>query len=250
MRDQGGSPVSFQLPLPWLSTAAPASSAAAPREIVAAGRTFPVDVVRHRWARRYLARLTEHGRVRLTVPRGASIAGGLAFVRDESAWIAREWDRLTARAVWASGTVVLWRGMFVTLEETGHAIVCGPETIPLARRAGAVRAAVERHWRRLAETELPKRCRELAALHGLLPSRVSVRDQRSRWGACSSRRSITLNWRLLQMPPAVSDYVILHELAHLEHPNHSRRFWRKVAAICPEWRASERWLRQHGRELF
>ena len=59
-----------------------------------------------------------------------------------------------------------------------------------------------------------------------------------------------LNWRLIQMPPAVADYVILHELVHLEHPNHSRRFWRGVERVCPEWRAAERWLRRHGRELL
>jgi predicted metal-dependent hydrolase len=80
--------------------------------------------------------------------------------------------------------------------------------------------------------------------------RVTVRDQRSRWGACSAKGAITLNWRLVQMPPEVADYVMLHELAHLRQPNHSRKFWREVAAICEHWRAAEQWLRRHGKELM
>ena len=80
-------------------------------------------------------------------------------------------------------------------------------------------------------------------------AKVAVRSQRSRWGTCSPGRAISLNWRLLQMPPSVCDYVILHELMHLRQPNHSARFWREVERVCPAWRDGERWLRRHGREL-
>ena len=81
-------------------------------------------------------------------------------------------------------------------------------------------------------------------------ARVQVRNQRSRWGACSARRAITLNWRLVQMPESVADYVMLHELMHLKHHNHSPRFWRAVAGVCPWWREAEAWLRRWGRELL
>jgi predicted metal-dependent hydrolase len=74
--------------------------------------------------------------------------------------------------------------------------------------------------------------------------RVAIRDQRSRWGSCSPRRDISLNWRLVMMPAEVRDYVLLHELAHLRVPNHSRRFWRLLDEICPSWRAARRWLRE------
>ena len=102
----------------------------------------------------------------------------------------------------------------------------------------------------LASEELPKRCRELAREAGLTVSKVSVRDQRSRWGACSVGRVITLNWRLVQMPRSVRDYVIFHELTHIKHPNHSRRFWCEVEGVCAWWKDAERWLRSHGRELL
>ena len=113
-----------------------------------------------------------------------------------------------------------------------------------------MRDATERHFRARATLELPARCAHLAAVHGLTVARVSVRNQRSRWGACSSRGVITLNWRLIQMPPSVSDYVILHELMHMRQPNHSRRFWREVESVCAWWRDAERWLKKYGREIL
>lgn len=245
-----GNPV-VQLRLPWL--APPGLRApAAPRDrhLTVDGRVFPIDITRHRWARRYLLRLTEAGRLRLTVPRSASIAGGLAFAHGETDWILREWARIQATTTWTTGTRVWWRGESVELDCRGGHVAFAAERLLLTSEAADVRAVVQRHWRRVAAAELPDRCRALAALHGLTLDRVSVRDQRSRWGSCSARRTVALNWRLVQMPPDVADYVILHELAHLEQPNHSRRFWRKVASICPEWRPAERWLRRHGRELM
>jgi predicted metal-dependent hydrolase len=104
--------------------------------------------------------------------------------------------------------------------------------------------------RRIAADELPRRCQALAAVAGVQVRRVSVRNQRSRWGACSPAGVITLNWRLIQMPPSVSDYVIFHELSHVRHPNHSRRFWREVERVCARWRDAEKWLRKQGRELL
>ena len=190
------------------------------------------------------------GTVRLTVPRGASIGGGLAFADRQADWIARQWRRQRERdAPWVTGTRVRWRGDLVEL-------VVGPAGASLGDlriridAAQAVRSCVENHFRELAARELPARCEALAAQTHTRIARVSVRNQRSRWGACSSRGVITLNWRLVQMPPSVSDYILLHELMHMRQPNHSRRFWREVASVCPEWREAERWLRKHGREIL
>jgi len=78
---------------------------------------------------------------------------------------------------------------------------------------------------------------------------VSVRNQRSRWGSCSRHGTISLNWRLVQTPTFVRDYIILHELAHLKEMNHSKRFWREVARLCPDFGRAERWLKEHP-DLF
>jgi predicted metal-dependent hydrolase len=167
--------------------------------------------------------MTDEGGLRLTVPKRASISAGLRFVSTQGLWITREHVRRQARVnTRGSGATVSFRGAHV----------------PVAR----VRA--------VAADELSSRCMALAAQHGEDVARVSIRNQRSRWGSCSTRRTIALNWRLVLMPAFVSDYVILHELMHLRQPNHSRAFWREVASVCPEWREAERWLKLHGRDLI
>ena len=118
--------------------------------------------------------------------------------------------------------------------------------------AGTVnlRPAIETALRQIAARELVTRLWALAAEHGLTVARVAIRNQRSRWGSCSTSGIITLNFRLVQMPPWVSDYVLLHELMHLRQQNHSRRYWRLVEQVCPDFRAAEQWLRVEGKALF
>jgi predicted metal-dependent hydrolase len=221
------------------------------RALTIAGHAVPVTIARHRLARRYVVRVAPDGGLRLTVPRGASLAGGIAFAQRQADWIAREIDRQRARqAPWVTGSLAWFRGELHSIHVTHSAVHLGTEIVPLASPCADVRAAVEGHLRRLAADELPDRCRLLARESQVDFASVSVRNQKSRWGACSPSRAITLNWRLVQMPARVSDYVILHELAHIRHPNHSRRFWREVGRVCAWWQDAERWLRRHGRELL
>jgi predicted metal-dependent hydrolase len=115
---------------------------------------------------------------------------------------------------------------------------------------GDLRPFIEYDLRAMAREELPARLRALADAHGLTIDRVTIRNQRSRWGSCSRRGAVALNFRLVQMPPAVRDYVLIHELMHLKQPNHSIRFWRLVEKACPSFREAERWLKREGRGLF
>jgi hypothetical protein len=87
---------------------------------------------------------------------------------------------------------------------------------------------------------------ELAVLTGVDAKQVTVRNQRSRWGSCSSTGTISLNWRLVQTPDFVRDYIIYHELMHLKEMNHSQRFWDRVKEVCPTWEEAERWIKQNG----
>jgi predicted metal-dependent hydrolase len=91
---------------------------------------------------------------------------------------------------------------------------------------------------------------EEAPVIGVEPARVQIRDQRSRWGSCSTRGTLSFNWRLVLAPFDVLDYVVVHELCHLREPNHSRRFWGLVEQRRPEWRAQRDWLHEHGPELL
>ncbi len=189
--------------------------------------------MRHRRARRYVVRVSEGGGLRLTLPRGASIAAGVAFAERQRDWIVHEMERQRQRRwPWVTGTRVWFRGEHAPIDVSESIAVVGSETIPLESSEANVRATVEGRLRALATTELPARCRELANDAGVDVSKVSVRKQRSRWGACSARRMITLNWRLIQMPSEVRDCVILPGLTHIQHPNHSRRVWREVERIC------------------
>jgi hypothetical protein len=121
----------------------------------------------------------------------------------------------------------------------------GSEIIAVADTTGDLRPAIGRHLRALATKELPARTLEFAALHPLSVQRVAIRAQRSRWGSCSFKGVISLNWRLIQTPPFVSDYIILHELMHLRQMNHSARFWREVEQVCPDYLKAKLWLKQN-----
>ncbi len=173
-----------------------------------------VDVVRHARARRYVIRVRPDGSVRVSVPRGGSRREALAFAEREHDWIEKERRRVA-------------------------------EEQALARRQ-APPPDVERALRAKAGRVLPARVAELAGAHGLTVARVSVRNQRWRWGSCSRAGHICLNWRLVLMPDWVRDYVILHELMHLRRLDHSPRFWKLVADACPEFREARAWLRRHA----
>lgn len=242
----------MQLTLPLTVGGARRVAPTKPRghQLVLDGHVVDVVIARHRAARRYVLRVVEADTLRLTVPRGASIAGGLRFAERQAGWIARERRRREHQsAPWRDGTELWFRGERVRVRVANGRARCGTEEVAIGRD-GDVRGALEAHFVAMAAAELPPRLLELAARHRLDVAHVSVRDQRSRWGACSPRGVITLNWRLVHMPPGVSDYILLHELMHLRQPNHSRRFWREVASVCPSWREEEQWLRRHGREIL
>jgi predicted metal-dependent hydrolase len=239
-----------QLPLPL-----PKPPARSRQGLVVAGRkTFLVDYVRVRRARHYIIRIQDDGRLRVTVPWSGSRREAERFVRERLDWIERERFRQLTRprtpGRWAAGSAVLLDGEAWPLEvepAPGAAILLrfGHHTLrlPAGAAAGDLRPHVERYLRACATRDLPARLRELAREHGFAVTTVSIRNQRSRWGACSPKGGITLNWRLVQMPPHVRDYVLLHELVHLKHLNHSRRFWREVERLCPRCHEARAWLR-------
>lgn len=152
---------------------------------------------------------------------------------------------------------------------------CPPEVVvPLRTSERTIRALLDQHesWlaRQLARVREPQlalehmtegegRARARALTHevatveasrlGVTFERIAIRDQRTRWGSCSSRGTLSFNWRLVLAPPEVAEYVVVHELCHLREPNHSPRFWQLVAAARPGYREQRRWLAEHGWEL-
>jgi len=219
--------------------------------LLAGPQRVRLEFVRNRRARRYILRLRPNGIARVTVPRGGTLTEAKSFAERNTAWLERQLLRQAALprrpAHWSIGMEILFRGEQVRIEPGDPGFIrLGSETLPVPGTTGDLRPALERHLSQLADRELPVRVFELAAQHQFQVRRVSVRNQRSRWGSCSRHGDISLNWRLIQAPASVRDYIILHELAHLRHMNHSRRFWAEVARLCPEFPAAERWLKMHS----
>lgn len=231
---------------------------AAPEDRVeAGGRSHPVVLRRNARARQYVLRLRLDGTVTVTLPARGSRAEAWRVMRARAGWIARQWAKLQARTVvpreWPAGTEILLRGEpypLVLGREDGVLVLgIGPETIRLRQPVADLRPAAEALLRRLAERELPPRVQELAAREGVSVKAVTVRGQSSRWGSCSAAGRISLNWRLIQMPEAVRDYIMLHELMHRREMNHSVRFWAQVAAVCPDYREHEQWIKVNAARL-
>ncbi len=113
-----------------------------------------------------------------------------------------------------------------------------------------VRKVVTAWYKHVAKNIIPERVDLLNAPLGFPCKKVAVRDQKSRWGSCSRRGTLSFNWRMLLVPPSAMDYLIYHELAHLKEMNHSIRFWRLVRTLCPTYAEAEHWLKKNGRVFF
>lgn len=110
-------------------------------------------------------------------------------------------------------------------------------------------AELKRRFLSAAKVYFPKRCEELIRQTGGHYEKITIRDQKTRWGSCSQTGTLSFNYRLMMAPPEVIDYVIVHELCHLTHMNHSKAFWNMVAGILPDYAERKHWLKQHGHEL-
>jgi len=239
--------------------------------------TIPVKYVRHPKARRYVLRVSRDGSARLTLPRSGSKLEAFRFAQRQLDWIQAQYLKQRAaagaagvdgRARWQHGSEFLFRGERKTIAVredgtirfAGEVVALRGEESDLPNQENCcgrgrphsegvekdLRPQIEAHLRALATGELTRRTRELAAAHEVQISNVTIRNQKSRWGSCSARGNISLNWRLIQTPPFVSDYIIVHELMHRREMNHSRRFWKQIAVAFPRFREAENWLRKHS----
>jgi predicted metal-dependent hydrolase len=213
-------------------------------------------------ARRYRLTLRRDGTALAIIPLRGSLREAEQFVAQHRDWLerarARQARKPRSADVWAVGTRVLWRGELTEIRvataagvmngagEVRPQVCLAADVFRVAKLEGDLRATLEAHFARRAKIELPGRTWELAAATGVDVKHVVVRNQRSRWGSCSSTGTISLNWRLVQTPDFVRDYIIYHELMHLREMNHSARFWARVEEVCPGWRDAEHWLKRNG----
>lgn len=226
------------------------------------GLGFDYELRRSERAKNLRITVSERGVV-VTLPRRAAEREAHAFVGERRDWILRTLAKLEAHedAVAArglgDGDVVPFLGDELTLrllhgdsERVGWARAAGELRVhSLDHSRESVAALLERWYRRRAREECVRRLDEVVARNGTSYARVAIRDQRTRWGSCSSSGTVSFNWRLLLAPEPVFDYVIEHEAAHIEVRDHSPRFWALVESRVPDWRESRDWLRRHGGTL-
>src|SRR5262249_43610527 len=180
-----------------------------------------------------------------------------AFADKHGGWIAARLGRLPEAAPFRPGAEVPLRGVahrivhrghmrgtvWTETDEHGRRLICVAGDRPhLARR-------VADFLRREAKRDLEAASRQYAARIGANLKRVSVRDQATRWGSCSTTGVLSFSWRLILAPPFVLDYLAAHEVTHLVEMNHSARFWRLLGRLCPNMQRAKVWLDVHGTDL-
>jgi predicted metal-dependent hydrolase len=191
--------------------------------------------------------------VEVVLPRRAPEREAAAAIRELRPWIERRVAELAGAraAVAARGDTVPYLGRTLAL------VTDSPARTRVTRRGDALLVptgpaqapALERWYRRAARTEIASRLDRACAVAGTSYSRLTIRGQRTRWASCSRGGAMSFNWRLLLAPEAVLDYVVWHEVCHLEVMDHSSRFWRLVASRSPGYRQQVRWLRLNGATL-
>lgn len=227
-------------------------------EVACEGSIYLVRVRRHRQARRYTLRIDATTReVVLTLPPRGSLKEAKAFADKHAAWIGARLGRLPEPAPFAHGSMVLLRGVphrivhrkgargtvWTETDSRGDRLLCVAGDAPhIARRIGD-------YLKREARKDLEAASRRYAERLGVTIKRISIRDQSSRWGSCSSAGVLSYSWRLILAPPYVLDYLAAHEVAHLQEMNHSPRFWRLVEKLVPNMRRAKAWLDVHGTDL-
>ena len=213
---------------------------------------------RHRRARRYTLRIQPSDREAiLTMPPRGTLADAKDFAQRHGGWIAARLGRLPKAAPFLPGTVVPLRGtphrivhrsgargtVWLETRDSGERILC------VAGEPEHTERRVHDYLKREARKDLNKAALAYAQQMGVKVKRLSIRDQSSRWGSCTSAGSLSFSWRLILAPPYVLDYLAAHEVAHLVEMNHSARFWRVVGKVCGHVERAKTWLDTHGNDL-
>ena len=192
------------------------------------------------------------GEVCITVRSQRALPAALDFARGEKDWIARQLAKVPKPVSLMPGTSVPLRGEphEIRAAAKGPAPVwCEDGVIWVRGQPAHGPRRVLDFLKRQARVAFETRALAHAETLGVKPSRITVRDTASRWGSCSSARSLSFSWRLVLAPDFVLDYVVAHEVAHLREMNHSPRFWKHVRLLMPQMDAAQAWLKTHGREL-
>ena len=189
----------------------------------------------------------------VTLPMRAARAAGLRLLADQAGWVGSRLAALPPALAFADGATIPVGGAPHRIRHDrdgrGGAWFAGGE-IHVAGQAAFLPRRVTDLLRAEAGRRLGALAAEMAVRAAVRPSRIAIRDTRSRWGSCAPDGTVMFNWRLVMAPPDVQRYVVAHELAHLRHMDHGPGFWQLVAALDPEMDGRITWLKQNGAALM
>jgi predicted metal-dependent hydrolase len=235
-----------------------------PEQTINLGGRIVTYTVRRSQRAKYLGlRVTPTHGLEVVVPLRGRMPEIAALLHERSSWILRALDKVASSrpapaTPLGTGTNLPYRGIdhrLIVREHAGRPAIVrheGMHTIEVLRpgQDTPLIALLTGWYREEARAILTAEVCHWATALGVTYARLTIRDSRSRWGSCSSRGGLNFSWRLVLAPPAVLEYVVIHELAHRRELNHSPRFWAIVAAHCPDYRLQQRWLREHGARLM
>lgn len=213
---------------------------------------LPYSVRRSDRARRVRVSVDAQGGVEVVLPRRSPERAAAAAVIELRPWIERRLaeTRAARDAIAARGASAPYLGRDLKLRaEPGRSRVHRRDDVLLVPADDRAPAAIERWYRRAAQREIAPRLDAATAALGVDYSKLTIRNQRTRWGSCSENGAMSFNWRLLLAPEPVLDYVVWHEACHLRVMDHSPSFWVLVGSHCPSFAEHRRWLRRHGNTL-
>ena len=233
-------------------------------EIDLDGERVPVSLVRRAQARRYVLRVRAARQVLLTMPAHGTRREALAFAERQRDWLRDRLGKLPRNVRFEDGVVIPFRGKphivdhrpeargTVWIEEGDSAPLLAEDALPrlcVAGRLLHLRRRLREFLERQARADLESKVARYARRLGVSVQRISIRDQKSRWGACSASGTVTFSWRLILAPEFVLDYLAAHEVAHVREMNHSPAYWRLLNELCPHTGRAESWLKANGRDL-
>lgn len=194
-------------------------------------------------------RITASREVTLVLPIKISLKKGLAFLDQEKLWIKDQIRKIEAPVAFEDGAFIPFKGQKLQIshepDRRGLVWIEGEKLLVAGNAARApqrVKSWILREVRALVTEKAESYAEEIQ----VCVKQIAIKDQKSRWGSCSSRGNLNFSWRLILMPENILDYVVAHEVAHLRHMNHSAEFWSLVKKMHPEMEQSKKWLKQHG----
>jgi predicted metal-dependent hydrolase len=227
------------------------------REHAVAGRTLPLRIVENDRARRLTLRIDAGGRgLRITVPPGISAREVDGFLRRHQGWLEQRLAKVPERPQVRPGIKIPLRGVphlivhepgkrgtvSIATGEAGPVLTVHGDRLHLPRRLADF---LKREAKREIEALVEKHCAKV----GRRAKAIRFKDTTSRWGSCTSDGALSFSWRIMMAPPAVINYLVAHEVAHLKEMNHGPKFWKLCEELCPDTERCKAWLKRNGGAL-